>query len=251
MQNIDFLPSEYRQRHARQRHQTWRAAALGAAGLAVLAAAFHQSQARRAVEQELAAATPQYERALETTKQLGEIQSKLATARADAELFTWLRHPWPRSRILAALLEPLPEEIGFTRLEIRRQSQPVRTPLQPLAPLEKAGNDLSTALPPPARDLRQLRARWDAAPTVVSVEGVAAESAVLHQYLGDLNRQGLFLRAELESLETDPLSDGSVLRFQATLTVRPGYGIPGGPSAPPEPAATATTAPSQDQGDPS
>lgn len=249
MQSVDFLPSEYRQRYARQRRQTWRTVALGAVGLAMLAAAFHQSQTRRRIEQELAITTPQYEKALATTKQLGEIQSELALARADAELFTWIGHPWPRSRIIAALLEPLPDEIGFTRLEIHRQSQPVKTRQDPLSFPGKTGADDPSALPPAARDLQQLRAKFDTAPTVVSVEGVAAESGVLHQYLSELNRQGLFLRAELESLETEQLSDGPVLRFHATLTVRPGYGVPGGPAEPPQPAAAATTARSENRGD--
>ena len=43
------------------------------------------------------------------------------SVRAGAELYTYLRHPWPRTQLFSALLRPLPEEITFLQVQIFRQ----------------------------------------------------------------------------------------------------------------------------------
>ncbi|NUQ64255.1 MAG: hypothetical protein HUU20_17435 [Pirellulales bacterium] len=240
MHNIDFLPAEYRQRHARRRRQSLRNSALGLVVLLVAAAAFYQQLAHRRLERELAAVTPQYERVTKQTAELGRLQAELAAARLDAELFTYLRHPWPRTQILAALLSALPAEIGFTKLEIRREAQAVR----PLAEVPTLNGpvppgDASASQAPASADLSRLRAEFDHAQTAVSLEGLTTDSAALHQYFGALNRSGFFTQAELDSLEADRLGEQTALRFQATLVVCPGYGLPGGPSGPPKPSVAA------------
>ena len=231
MNDLDFLPLEYRQRHDRRRRQKWRNIAIGLVGLLAAATACHQQLARRQLLERLAEVTPQYERVIEQTQQLGRLQSELAAARVDAELFTYLRHPWPRTQILAALLTELPEEIGFTKLDIRRQAQPVRPggehdPLSALSP--QAGSPAVER--PAAIDQTRLRQQYDRARTVVAIEGLASDSSALHQYLSRMNRSEFCPQAELESLEADRLGEEPMLRFQATLVVCPGYGMPHGPA---------------------
>ncbi len=243
MQDVDFLPAEYRQRHARQRRQVLRNLTMGAAGLLVVLVAFHQHRAFRLAERELAAVKPQYQVALQQTQQLGQLQAELLPARAEAELFVYLRHPWPRSQIISALLAPLPDEVCFTLLEIRRRTPPVRSRQErafPVEQLPEAGTPQE--LPPASRDLQHFRQRFDKAETVVAMQGITTDIAAVHRYLGDLNRARWFLRAELESLEADRAAGQSMLQFQATLVVRPGYGLPGGPSRPPQHLVAATSA---------
>ncbi len=241
MQDIDFLPVEYRQRRTRCMQQRLRNVATGLVGIVAVAAACYQQLAVRQATRKLTEVMPRYESALKQTEKLGRLQSELEAARVDAELFTYLRHPWPKTQIIHALVTALPEEIRFTRLEICRQPQAMQrhSDANPLAALSSQAG-ASALQPPAALDLTRLRQQFDSAQTIVSVEGTTSESSALHDYLSALNRSGLFTRADLESLEADRRAEQAVLRFQATLVVRPGYGLPGGPDGPlPQPLAPA------------
>jgi hypothetical protein len=69
---------------------------------------------------------------------------------------------------------------------------------------------------------------------------VTTDTDALHTYLSRLAHSPLVAKAELVSLEHEPGSGGppqeadkpapaEAARFHATLTVKPGYGQPGGP----------------------
>ena len=121
MQDIDFIPVHYRQKHIQRQSQLWRIVVVVLFAALLGGAAFIHHDLKRRVEQELATITSQYELAVSQNGQLAEIQSRLQTARTDAELFTYLRHPWPRTQLLAALLIPLPEEVTLQHVQIQRE----------------------------------------------------------------------------------------------------------------------------------
>ena len=74
---------------------------------------------------------------------------------------------------------------------------------------------------------------------MVAIEGITSDSSALHRYLSRVNRSEFFPKADLESLEADRQGERSLLRFEATIVVQPGYGLPGGPTAAPQqPVAT-------------
>ncbi len=227
---IDFLPAEYRERRARVQMQPWRlSVSLGLIAL-VAAAVVVQYQRQERVNRELTRITPQYEAALEQNRRFGERQTELASARAEAELFTYLRHPWPSTRILDALLAPLPEEIVLDELQIQRETRGDRR--SNVVGLTKAAEEKLKKMVPAARDLWQLRQQGDQQQTIVLLSGTTQEMGALHRYLGELAKTPLFEKAELASVEKDaksPKETGEQLRFSATLIVRPGYGQPGGP----------------------
>jgi Tfp pilus assembly protein PilN len=237
MQNIDFLPQEYRQRRARRHGQSGRIVAIAGIGALIVAAAFGQRYQRRQADDEMATVAPVYDTAVAQQQQLDGLQSQLQTARAAAELYAYLRHPWPRTQLLAALLGPLPAEIGLDQVQIVRETAPA----VPVANVEgsPAGNrpnaetDLAKLLPA-QRDLRQLRDELDKMRTVIHLSGTTSDTGQLHGYLHALGRSDLFAKAELDSLESAEGSGAS--RFRATLVVRPGYGQPGGPAPQPKPA---------------
>ena len=246
MHQIDFLPAEYRHSHARRQSQPWRIFVVLIFAAIVAAAAFGQHRRRSRLEADLEAIAPQRQAAAERNRLLGQLQSELHQARADAELFTYLRHPWPRTRVIHALLAPLPDEITFEQLEIRRQPPGGRPYIERLSRTEQEEQMAQLAnLPPAARDLKRLRDQFDAAQTVVTIDGQSSESAALHRYLEELGRVDLFSRVELASIENDQASPDEALRFRATLVVRPGYGQPNGTAsphnnAPPQPDGTST-----------
>ncbi len=230
MHEIDFLPSEHRQDHDRRRWYDRRI--LLVTGLAAMIAAAAWSQRHRAqrLQAELARCQPACTAAAQTRATLDELQSQLRLARASADLVTYLRHPWPRTRILAALLGPLPEDIRFEELAINREAPPGAGPanVRSAAAREEQQRKLA-ALAPAARDLERLRDQCDAQQTIVTVTGVTSDSAALHEYVGALGREDLFSKAQLQSSEIDR-ADPNWIRFRVTLVVRPGYGQPGGPS---------------------
>ena len=189
------------------------------------------------LQRELAAVLPENQAAATQNDLLGRLQSQLSLAQADAELSTYLRHRWPRTQIIAALTALLPEEITFDQLEIRRESSG-RSSLEQFSRNEREAEEVKlAAMPPAARDLENLRVQCDHNHTVVTLVGAATDGAALHRYLGDLDRLDMFDEVDF-SIETDRSGPNASLRFTATVTVRPGYGQPGGPigDRPEEPA---------------
>ncbi len=163
-----------------------------------------------------------------TNTKIEEIQARLKPLRASAELLTYLRHPWPKTQILSAVVQPLPDSITLTRLHILRESteksKPSQTPIQ--IATTPAG---SSKEPLPISDLQRLRANNDQLQCVVLLGGSVSEPSDLYEYLGRLGNQGLFSRVELGPVERS-VSDQSAVRFTARLTVRPAYGQLGGPA---------------------
>jgi len=242
MHEVDFLPAQYRQQHLRRRSQPWQAVVAMAFFALLVGAGFAQHRQRQRIESDLEAIEPQYQTALEQKQRLAELEGRLAEVRAEAELLAYLRHPWPRTQLLAAIVAPLPDEITLQQIQIRRAA-----PQQPSGERRtRAGAQNEekkvAGLAPAARDLAELRQRLDGARTVVTLSGTTRQSAPLHRYLGELAEHPLIAKTELESIENVEGAAEPTLRFETTLLVRPGYGQPGGPTAsgtgPDDPATT-------------
>ena len=76
MPEIDFLPIEYRQKHARRQSQPWQIVVAAAIVGLVAAAALAQQYRRHRVESDLATITPVYDAAQRQQNRLAEIQNK-------------------------------------------------------------------------------------------------------------------------------------------------------------------------------
>lgn len=227
MNDIDFLPAEYRRQNLRRQSQPWRIVVI-MAFVALLAGAGYSQRLRSGrVEAELQAIEPQYEQAIEYQERFSELQARLQPVRASAELIAYLRHPWPRTQLLAAVTGPLPEEITLDQLSIRRAAQ------AKAAVKRETEDEIDTeSLPPAARDLDSLRKQYDGSRTVIAIQGRARTSTPVHAYLSQLAQHPLIVKAELESMENVDRGEINTFEFQATLLVRPGYGQPGGPKGP-------------------
>jgi len=231
---IDFLPPQYRKRDVRRRTQPWRVVVVAAFAVLLTAAVVGQCFQRRRVEEQLAAMMPVYESAVAQSNRLAKIQTQLRTSRTSAELFTYLRHPWPRTQLLAALAAPLPDEVSFDEVTISRVAPRDRPQIAFGRNPQTAADDEAKIkkLPPAARDLKRLREAVDKLQTIVLISGTTTDSAVLHRYLGELNRFELFSTAEVDWIEADQSPTDGRQKFSAMIVVRPGYGQPGGPTAP-------------------
>ena len=251
--SIDFLPAQYRKRDVQRRSQPWRLVVVVAFLALLIAAIVSQHFQTRRTRRQLAAVVPMYEAAVTQQNRLAELRSQLHTSRSSAELFTYLRHRWPRTQLLAAVVAPLPDEVTLDELTISREVVPgrakntfgLKAELSVTPSNSAEQQQQNEALPPAARDLKLLRDASDfdsngnKLETVILVSGTTADSAVLHRYLGNLSRCPMFSKAEIDWIEAGDnraatsAARGGKQKFSARIVVRPGYGQPGGPTAPP------------------
>lgn len=234
MHDVDFLPVEYRQEHAKRQWRLWRVLVVVGFGAILVVAALGQYRSHGRAQAELDAVLPKHQTALEQSTELARLQADLKAARSHAELYTYLRFPWPRSRILVALLKPLPKGINFEQLDIGQQKSRIRgSAKKKLSRADReAEKEKLKKLSPAERDLNRFHEEFDHAETVVTISGTTTDDAALHKYLGALNQAALFSKASLSAIEADDNDPAGTMRFSATIVVRPGYGKPGGPGQP-------------------
>jgi Tfp pilus assembly protein PilN len=232
MLDIDFLPAQYHQRQARKRSKPWQAIVLLSFVVLVGVAAVGQYRQHRGLRAELELMAPQYEQAVAAIARLDSLQKELKTARAEAALLIYLRHPWPRTQLLRALLESLPDQILLTELEILTESRSLETRPGHRTPPDDDAEKATAAMAPAERDMAALRQQVDGMQTVIHLAGTTDDSAALHRYLGALAHSSLFRKAQLESIESIEGAGSHAARFRATIVVRPGYGQPEGPAEP-------------------
>jgi len=225
---IDFLPAHYHEEGAKQRTQLWRLVVVTAVGAMIAAASLFQAHIERRAESQLVQVENEHVQAVSQTTQLVELQSKLSPARTTAELLTYLRHPWPRTQILAAMLTGLPDQITVSEMHITRESPP---PSAQAVATSQTLTDPSKApkLPPSEVDLARLRAENDLSLWILNVKGTTYEPAALHEYLAQLGRNRLFKKVELGSIATST-ETSNASQFTVRLTLRPAYGQPDGPN---------------------
>lgn len=230
MQDIDFLPQRYRDANAQRKRKLWSiVVVLVYAGLLGTSGSLQKGR-QASLRRELAAAQQQQASVMGQHTRLAAIQAELKQAEARANLICYLRHPWPRTQILAAVVTPLGQGLSLDELRIERQEgvPAARPRVTPLNPAEAKPDDRA----PAQRDLESLRGTCDASPVVVTIKGSAEDVALVHMYLGRLGTDAIFSRVDLLNIDgQDPQQQRSAAcRFTARVAVRPGYGQPHGPS---------------------
>jgi hypothetical protein len=229
MKNIDFLPAEYRQEHGRRNVRFWRVLVVVACMGMFIAATLIQGLRLFRARADLKELRTQYATAEAQNSQLARLQEQSKKVNSDARLITYLRHPWPKTRILAALLTPLPDSITLSQLEIK-----VETASQFRQRRFSKRNTEEGEAPklPAERDLETLREEYDAAKVLAVLSGQTVDPPLLHRYLDELQHSSLFEKVELDELEsvgedTDVLE--GAMAFTVVVQLRPGYGQPHGP----------------------
>ncbi len=234
--DLDFLPQKYREENARRRAHAARLAVVGLLAGLVLLAGWMQRRTRLALESEMQLVDQQHAAAQARVDRLTELQRQLVERTARAELITLLRHPWPRSQVLAAVVEPLPQAIRLDEIRLAQETNLQRpSPSDRAAPTKKKTDEQPEALDPAKQDLKTLRAEQQDKVLVVLLGGETSDVAALHFYLARLAKHRLIAKAELRSLERANGQD-TKSAFRARLLVRTPYGWPGGPTPGAEPA---------------
>lgn len=225
MYQIDFLPQRYHARRVQRRQRIWRAALLVLFGGLCAATAVGQQMLRRSVLQEVAMVEAQHAVAVATNQRFADMQQELRKLRAQAELYTYLKHPWPRTQIFAAVLRGVPQSVTLDRLHLSRTAP--RSDRRSFRPA-RTSETRSDAHQPAEQDLAELRQQVDHSPLVLLVAGRTADTQALHNYVAALHAEPLLKQIELESLAMQPGAQEA--EFTLRIVVRPGYGQPDGPS---------------------
>jgi hypothetical protein len=230
MADIDFLPLEYHQQHARRQVKPWRVVVVVSAMLLLGVAIVTQYCQRRQAERDLAATTAAHDVATEQNAAWAKFQTQLQSVRTEAELFTYLRHPWPRSQLLAAAVTPMPREITIHQIQIAGETLAGSRVVdaRPRAEI-KAEEERLLKATAAQRDAKRLREEFDKQRPFVRIAGITTDVAALYRYLDSVASGSYFAKAELRSIESVDTPQGPVMHFQVFLQVRPGYGQPGGP----------------------
>jgi Tfp pilus assembly protein PilN len=238
---VDFLPASYHEEGLKRRAKLWQLLVIAGFGGILIATELGHRRHEQRVQNDLAAVDGRYAAAEVRSRRLATLQLQLAAAQAKADLLTFLRHRWPTSQIVAAIVQTVPESVTFTSLEMSREILHQPQPSSAGTPGAKDANKDANAdkLPAASRDLKQLRAQTEGCQTVVTLSGTMTDPAELHSYLETLAHNRLFTKVALNSIAS-PGADGEAARFSARLIVRPGYGEPGGPPMPTAASAAAS-----------
>src|SRR5688572_1891055 len=118
MQTIDFLPEHYRERRKQRRVRWWWALIVCLFGGVVLATGSLQWLSVQKIKYELSRLEMQCNTFRQLDQHLLELETKVAHLSHSANLYTFLQHPWPRTQILAAVVQPVPEQMQLTSIRV-------------------------------------------------------------------------------------------------------------------------------------
>jgi Tfp pilus assembly protein PilN len=242
MKNIDFLPVSYRERLRLKQARVWWGIVAATFGTAIAASACAQWSLARSLQYQLATAGTAATVASAQDKRYATLLTEVNQGSDLAALCVYLKHPWPRTQILASLVTPLPETVRLMDVRIRQEA-PSGVALAQQAPRKPGDGKTDSAKPGPAADLSRLREENDQLVTVVEITGETSDADALHRYVAALGKSQLLHGARLKSFEAVEARDLATIRFELRAQVSPAYGVAGGPEGHPSQSAEAAPAP--------
>jgi hypothetical protein len=243
MNKIDFLPPRYREARAARQSRWWGGVVIVAFGGLVGAAGVGQWLVQYRTRGDIQAADVEYNAAMSAQQKLEQTKKQSHDVNFEAELFTYLRHPWPRTQVMRRVTQALPNEVMIERMRIGREECKPKEQLtvgviKPAdAAAQKAAADAST---PVEKDLKRLREECDSRRMIVELTGYTTDLTALHVYLNTLASEAMFAQAELTSIQSVEKASERRSQFTARLVLAPGHGQRSTKEAPKSPAPTAT-----------
>jgi Tfp pilus assembly protein PilN len=244
LRDLDFLPAKQRAERARRRETPWRFAVVALFALVAGVTAVRQTSIRKQLHFDLEVARQKFQEVQERVVGLEQLEAELLLAQQRAELFTFLRHPWPRSQLLGTVIAPLPSTIALTKLKFTYEPLPkpvgappaAAPPQNPPDPqtlaAQLASNDPLVMREVLAEDLKRLREEYHNQRGIVTLGGATNNVPHLHAYIAELAASRLLATPQLESVHANESDPSQLKQFGARLTVIAGLGQPGGPHLP-------------------
>ncbi len=211
--DVDFLPLAYRQRSVNRRAYAWRVMAAAAIVAVFASTALWQHNHHKRVRAALAQVDAQYTQAALRSAQLTDVGTRLQVQHKVAQLLTLMRHRWPRSQVLAAVVNQLPDSVTLIECHLGHEVLPSTAPSAIALPQPNA--------PPPdeptrrSHDVERLLREHNERRYFLSLTGHASDAATLHSYLARLGTCPLFAQVDLQSLENVPVDQSSAGRSPA------------------------------------
>ncbi len=226
MQNIDFLPERYRERDLNRKAAAWQYALLLGFGGLLMAATAGQFVIKRSLEASVVELKQPCIDAKLKREQVKLLEKRLGNKEDVAALYTYLRHPWPRTQILSRITNPVPESVTLAGIEILQQ-QPNRSAISKSERRDDKQAGSATT------DLKDLQSSNDAARVIVRVRGTVSNTAALNEYVRQLGESPLFRNVSISSLQSQTAGDKTLTSaFELTVVILPGHGQPGAPNGP-------------------
>jgi Tfp pilus assembly protein PilN len=275
IEKIDFLPIRFREQSEVRTVNVWRLLAVACFAAMVLAGAWMQQRSLKNLETELVQVTANHGVAVARTERMAIAKAQRALTQGRAELVTYLKHPWPRSQVLATIVDGLPASVVLAELRfVRRLSNGQRERIA-AASMTKESTTASAAGGDPAiEDLDILRDTVGET-ELVEINGSTSDITALYDYLARLNGHRLVANAKIESIEREekrpevglrkptvkasartagssrkpnkaaqpePEDEPGSASFRVVIVLSDGYGQPNGPSqSPSDPMPSATS----------
>ena len=230
MKNIDFLPDIYRhQRALRHTRLCWMGVGV-LFGLAIAGAASGQWYFRSSLAAQLRVVEPRYAISQSRQAEILQLESGKKVTQELAALYFYLKHPWPRTQLFAAVAEPMPSSIRLTDLLLVEQAETAIAARGPDGDTNHSTAEAEKGAKPTAKSvLAELRREHDRQQTILELSGEATVAKELHEYVDSLAKSPLFASASLKGLESGGEAKKGVNSFHIRIVVRPGYGQPGAP----------------------
>jgi hypothetical protein len=230
MKNIDFLPARYHERYAARAAIVKRWTIVLGISIVITPLAVYQLLAHHRVCNRFVLVEPEYKKAQDKSKRLDDLRKKLELVKGEAALLAWLRHPWPRSQVLAHVHGPLPQSMRLTSIKLNSEPKfaGANAPGRPRArrPGEGQQPGAEDTRPSAEKDLQYLLELVGQNERVVTLNGVTLNSTELHAYVAQLNASRLFGKSELRSLETAPGQETATQNFEIRLVLDAGHSLP-------------------------
>jgi hypothetical protein len=225
--DVDFLPTAYRERDMQRRAYAWRVTA--AVGIVAFlgATTLWQRSHHAHVLGRLSDIEGQFADAAVKNTRLKAATAGLNSERKTAEFLTFLRHPWPRTRVVSGILSPLPENIVLNELHLGHETIARGDKPAVALPETKAAAAPTDKASRQAADLERLLREHADRQDYVELQGESLDAAMLHEYLARLGTDPLFDRVDLRSLEHAPADAAGTpgpVRFSVRIVLQPAHG---------------------------
>lgn len=198
MQDIDFLPADYRQRTTRQRGGVWRLAAAGALLLVIAGIDISQRVTRHSAEAELAALEQPFLAAQQLKTQLATLDQEIKLAEEDAALMAYLDHRWPVTQLLAAPATETVDSIQLVSIQLQRRAGSTTTRSGFAAGEVSLSNAEAPAVSTSKLTLHELQQISNG--ELLIVTGTTTDAQAAHRYVTKLGKSPLVKSAKLQSI---------------------------------------------------
>lgn len=220
MTNIDFLPPRYRERHRQRQAFAWEIAIVAFFGLLIASGVLWQFAEHWRIGSRLTALKGEFEQAEAMQATLEQLQNKLAASSEAAELYLYLHHPWPRTQVLCALEQCLPEGMSLTDVHVSYEA---------VSPGPALSDEELKKLTLPRRDIMRLRREADRRVAVVKIAGTTGDARLVYDFAHRLGQMPLLASVKLEAAENQAAGATEQTIFRLRGLLKPGYGQPSGP----------------------